>query len=69
MKCFNIDVGIYNTCASSSSFVFVCLILAFCHVDIDVWRVWVGVGGGRSCKFLNENAALFLIWFHLQSGE
>ena len=61
----------YNTCASSSSsFVFVCLILAFCHVDIDVWRGggWVR-GGGRSCKFLNENAATFFIGFICKSGS
>ena len=40
MKYFNIDVRIYSTCASSSSsffvFLFVCFILTFCHVDIDV---------------------------------
>ena len=30
VKCFNIDVGIYSTCASSSLlFCFVCFILAF----------------------------------------
>ena len=39
VKCFNIDVCIYSTCASSSFFHFSLLlffILAFCHVDIDV---------------------------------
>ena len=47
MKCFNIDVGIYNTCASSSSFVFVCLILALCHVDIVVGGRVGGWGVGH----------------------
>ena len=27
------------------------------------------VGGGGECKFLNGNAAAFLIWFQLQSGD
>ena len=35
VKCFNIDAHIYSTRASSS-FPF-CFILAFCHVDIDVY--------------------------------
>ena len=32
--------------------------------------MWVGgLGGGGECKFLNGNAAAFLIWFQLQSGD
>ena len=34
MKCFNINVCIYSTCASSS--VLFCFIPPFCNVDIDV---------------------------------
>ena len=43
MKCFNIDVRIYSTCAFFFVFVsFVCFVYLFvsswlfCHVDIDV---------------------------------
>ena len=57
------NVRIYSTCASSSFFkvlfcLFVCFILAFCHVDIDVCIY-------RTCAFLIVKRILMLIMYNL----
>ena len=61
VKCFNIDVCIYSTCAASSSFCFVFVSSwHFCHVDIDVCIY-------STCVFLIVKWILMLIMYSAAS--